>query len=149
MGEMMLGIFSPNSALITDVNLLIQILSFVIISIGIGYKIKKKFKIHGILMGSGIILHLLFFVVAMWPSFSGAFDFFTTSTSLLGVQAMWIHAILGLITLILGLYVVVSWLLHVSNISSCFKKKRIMDVILISWLTSLVFGIVTYLSFYL
>ena len=145
----MAGLFSPNSALITDVNLLIQIISFLIISIAIVYKLKKNYKMHGILMGFGIILHLVFFVVAMWPSFSGAFDFFTTATSLLGVQAMWIHALPGLITLILGLSIVVSWVLHVFNISTCFKKKRIMDVTLISWLTSLIFGIITYLSFYL
>ena len=145
----MSGIFSPNSALITDVNLLIQIISFLIIAISIGYKLKKKFKVHGVLMGFGIILHLVFFIIAMWPSFSGGFDFFTTSTSLLGVQAMWIHAIPGLITLVLGLFVVVSWLLRVSDISSCFKKKRIMDLTLISWLISLIFGIVTYLSFYM
>ena len=144
----MSGIFSPNSALITDVNLMIQIVSFLIISVAIGYKIKKNYRIHGILMGIGVILHLLFFGVAMWPSFSGAFDFFTTSTFLLGVQTMWIHAIPGLITIILGLYVLVSWLLHVSDISGCFKKKRIMDVVLVSWLISLIFGIVTYLYFY-
>ena len=145
----MAGIFSPNSALITDVNLMIQIVSFLIIAVAIGYKMKKKYRIHGMLMGIGVILHLVFFVVAMWPSFSGAFDFFTTSTSLLGVQTMWIHAIPGLITIILGLYVLVSWLLHVSNISRCFKNKRIMDVVLASWLISLVFGIVTYLYFYI
>ena len=145
----MLGIFSPNSALITDVNLLFQIISFLIIVISMRYKLKKNFRVHGMLMGLGLILHLVFFVVGMWPSFSGAIDFFTTSTSLLGVQAMWIHAIPGLATLVLGFYVVISWLLHVSDISSCFKKKRIMDVILISWLVSLIFGIVTYLAFYI
>ena len=99
-------------------------------------------------MGIGVILHFVFFAVAMWPSFSGGFDFFTTSISLLGVQTMWIHAIPGLTTIVLGLFVFVSWLLHVSDISGCFKKKRFMDVVLISWLTSLIFGIVTYLSFY-
>ncbi len=145
----MSGIFTPNSALITDVNLLFQIISFLIIVASIGYKLKKNFKVHGTLMGLGLILHLVFFVVAMWPSFSGAINFFTTSTSLLGVQAMWIHAIPGLVTLVLGFYIVVSWILNVSNISSCFKKKRIMDVVLISWLVSLIFGIVTYLDFYL
>jgi len=145
----MSGIFSPNSALITDVNLVIQIVSFLIISIAIGYKIKKKYRIHGVLMGIGVILHLVFFAVAMWPSFSGAFDFFTTSTFLLGVQTMWIHAIPGLINIILGLYVLVSWLLNVSDISRCFKKKRVMDVILVSWLLSLFFGVVTYLYFYI
>ena len=145
----MAGIFSPNSALITDVNLMIQIVSFLIIAVAIGFKMKKNYRIHGMLMGIGVILHLVFFVVAMWPSFSGAFDFFTTSTSLLGVQTMWIHAIPGLITIILGLYVLVPWLLHVSNISRCFKNKKIMDVVLVSWLTSLVFGIVTYIYFYI
>jgi uncharacterized membrane protein YozB (DUF420 family) len=144
----MSGFFSPNSALITDVNLMIQILSLLIISVAIGYKIKKNYRIHGILMGIGVILHFVFFAVAMWPSFSGGFDFFTTSISLLGVQTMWIHAIPGLTTIVLGLFVSVSWLLHVSDISGCFKKKRFMDVVLISWLTSLIFGIVTYLSFY-
>ena len=145
----MLGIFSPNSALITDVNLLFQIISFLIIVISMRYKLKKNFRVHGMLMGLGLILHLVFFVVGMWPSFSGAIDFFTTSTSLLGVQAMWIHAIPGLVTIVLGFYVLVSWFLHVSDISSCFRKKRIMAVILISWLVSLIFGIVTYLAFYL
>jgi uncharacterized membrane protein YozB (DUF420 family) len=145
----MMGIFSPNSALITDVNLLIQIISFLVISVAIAYKIKKNYRIHGVLMGIGVVLHLVFFAIAMWPSFSGALDFFTTSTSLLGVQAMWIHAIPGLITIILGLFVFVSWLLDISDISMCFKKKRIMDVVLISWFISLIFGIVTYLSFYI
>ena len=144
----MAGIFSPNSALITDVNLMIQIVSLLIVAVAIGFKMKKNYRIHGMLMGIGVILHLVFFVVAMWPSFSGAFDFFTTSTSLLGVQTMWIHAIPGLITIILGLYVLVSWLLHVSDVSRCFKNKRIMDVVLVSWLISLVFGVVTYLYFY-
>jgi hypothetical protein len=148
MGQEMSGIFSPNSALITDVNLMIQIVSFLIGAVAIGYKIKKNYRIHGMLMGIGVILHLVFFAVAMWPSFSGAFDFFTTSTSSLGVQAMWVHAIPGLITIILGLYVLVSWLLHVSDISRCFKKKRIMDVVLISWVISVIFGIGTYLYFY-
>jgi len=145
----MLGIFNPNSAPITDINLLFQIISFLIIVISMRYKLKKNFRVHGMLMGLGLILHLVFFVVGMWPSFSSEIDFFTSSTSLLGVQAMWIHAIPGLVTLVLGFYVLVSWLLHVSDISSCFRKKRIMDVILISWLVSLIFGIVTYLAFYL
>ena len=149
MGQHMSGFFSPNSALITDVNLMIQILILLIISVAIGYKIKKNYRMHGLLMGLGVILHLVFFAVAMWPSFSSGFDFFTTSTSLLGVQAMWIHAIPGLTTIILGLFVFGSWLLYVSDISGCFKKKRLMDVVLTSWLISLIFGIVTYLSFYI
>jgi len=144
----MSGIFGTYAAFITDVNLLIQIISFLLILIGFGYKIKKKFKIHGYVMGVAIVLHLVFFVIAMWPSFSGEFEFFTTSTSLMGVQAMWIHAVAGTTALILGLFVVITWLLRVSDIAACFKRKRLMDVTFILWLISLIFGIVTYLGFY-
>jgi len=75
-------------------------------------------------------------------------EFFTTSTSLMGVQASWIHAVAGTIALILGLFVVITWLLRVSDIAACFKRKRLMDVTFILWLISLMFGIVTYLGFY-
>ena len=118
------------------------------ILVGFRYKNRKKFHIHGYLMGVAVILHLVFFIFAMWPSFSGGFEFFTTSTFLLGVQAMWIHAIAGTISLIIGLFIVLAWLLHVSDITKCFKRKRLMDFTLIFWLISLMFGIVTYLGFY-
>ena len=84
-------------------------------------------------MGVAIVLHLVFFVIAMWPSFSGGFEFFTTSTSLIEVQAMWIHAVAGTIALSLGLFIVIAWLLHVSNIAACFKRKRLMDITFMLW----------------
>ena len=143
----MSGIFSTNTVFITDFNLIIQIVTFLLILIGFRYKIRKKFQIHGYLMGVAVFLHLVFFIIAMWPSFSGGFEFFTTSF-LIGVQAMWIHAVAGTISLIIGLFIVLAWLLHVSDISRCFKRKRLMDVTLIFWLISLMFGIVTYLGFY-
>ena len=144
----MSGIFGTYAAFITDVNLLIQIISFLLILIGFGYKIKKKFKIHGYVMGVAIVLHLVFFVIAMLPSFSGGFEFFTTSTSLMGVQAMWIHAVPGTIALILGLFLVIAWLLRFSDIGACVKRKRLMDVTFFLWMLSLIFGIVTYFGFY-
>jgi uncharacterized membrane protein YozB (DUF420 family) len=144
----MSGIFSTNTVFITDFNLIIQIVTFILILIGFRYKIRKKFQIHGYLMGVAVLLHLGFFIIAMWPSFSAGFEFFTTSTFLIGVKAMWIHAVAGAISLIMGLFIVLTWLLHVSDISKCFKRKRLMDVTLIFWLISLMFGIVTYLGFY-
>ena len=143
----MSGIFGTYTAFITDVNLLIQIISFMLIVIGFGFKIKKKFIIHGYVMGAAIVLHLIFFVIAMWPSFSSGFEFFITSTALMEVQAMWIHAVVGLIALILGLFIAISWL-RVTDIAACFKRKRIMDATFILWLISLMFGIITYLGFY-
>lgn len=144
----MSGIFGTGAPFITDINLLIQIISFILLFIGFTFKLKKKFKIHGYIMGIAILLHLSFFIIAMLPSFSGHFNFYITSTSL-GVQAMWIHAVPGTIALILGLFLVIAWLLQVSNIAACFKRKRLMDVTFIFWIISLIFGILLYFNFYL
>jgi len=144
----MSGIFSSNTVFITDVNLVIQIVTFILILLGFRYKIRKKFQNHGYIMGIAVFLHLVFFIIAMWPSFSGGFEFFTTSIFVIGVQAMWIHAVAGIISIIIGLFIVLKWLLHISDIARCFKRKRLMDITLIFWLTSLIFGIVTYLGFY-
>ena len=145
----MSGFFSPNSYFIVDLNILIQIISLIILIISIGFKFKKNFKIHGTLMGLAIILHLIFFFIVMLPSLSTGFEFFTTSISLLGVQSMWVHAIPGAIAIILGLYIVITCISKIQNISNCFKKKRLMDITFIVWLISIVFGIVTYMDFYL
>lgn len=145
----MSGFFSPNSSFIVDLNILIQIISLFILSISIGFKFKKNFKIHGILMGLAIVLHLIFFFLVMLPSFSTGIEFFTTSISILGVQSMWVHAIPGAIAIILGLYIVITWISKIQNISNCFKKKRLMDITFIVWLLSIVFGIITYMDFYL
>lgn len=143
------GIFGTHAALITDLNFIMQIISFLLLLAGFRYKLKKKFKIHGFFMSYALFFHLIFFVIAMWPSFSAGFNFYINSTSMLGVQAMWIHAIPGLIVLVLGLYIVMAWFLRISNIAACFKRKRLMDIVITLWLISIIFGIVTYLDFYL
>jgi len=143
-----LGIFGTSALLITDINLLIQIVSFMVLLVGVIYKIKGKFKIHGFLMGLAVLLHFITFVVVMGPSFSEGIEFFTTSTADVGVQATWIHAITGGIAMILGIILVGLWIVNSSNVAGCVKRKRIMDITVLMWALSLIFGIVTYLSFY-
>ena len=133
---------------IIDVNFLIQLVTFFLVIIGILFKIKKKFTFHGFLMGIVVFIHLIFFAVAMWPSFSIGFEFFSTSITLLGVQAMWIHAIPGLFAMIFGLFIFLQWILRISDISKCFKRKRLMDFTLVLWFVSLFFGIIIYFGFY-
>ena len=142
-----MGIFGTSALLITDINLLIQIVSFMVLLVGVIYKIKGKFKIHGFLMGLAVLLHFITFVVVMGPSFSEGIEFFTTSIDI-GVQTMWVHAITGSIALILGIILVGLWIVNSSNIAGCVKRKRIMDITVLMWALSLIFGIVTYLSFY-
>ena len=98
-----MGFFGTGAALITDINLLIQIVAIIFVIIGIVYKVKRKVKIHGYLMAAAIFMHFITFIIAMGPAFSESLEFYTSSTDLIGVQAMWIHAIAGSIGLIIGI----------------------------------------------
>ena len=100
-------------------------------------------------MGVAVVLHVLTFVLMMGPRFSEAFTFFSTEISLTLVQTTWLHAIPGAVALILAVFLVGMWAVQPSNNAACFKRKRIMDVTLVLWVFSLVFGIVTYILFYL
>jgi len=142
------GIFGTGAVLQTDVNLILQIVMFLIIVVGLVYKNKNKFKIHGGLMGIAVILHVLSLLLVMGPSFSEGYDFFTTATSELGVQTTWIHAVPGAIAMIMGIVLVGAWALRPSNIAACSRMKRLMDITVLLWLISLMFGIATYLVFY-
>jgi uncharacterized membrane protein YozB (DUF420 family) len=145
---MLTGIFGTGALIQTDINLVLQVVMLIIIVVGLVYKSKRKFKIHGGLMGIAVMLHLISLFAVMLPSFNDGYDYFTTATSELGVQTIWIHAIPGAIALILGIVLVATWALHPSNIASCSKLKRIMDITTLLWLISLMFGIAAYVVFY-
>ena len=144
----MTGIFGTGALLQTDINLTLQVVMFIIIVIGLVYKNKNKFKIHGGLMGIAVILHILSFFAVMLPSFNVAYDYFTTATSNLGVQTTWIHAIPGAIAMILGIVLVGAWALRPANIAACSRRKKLMDITTLFWFISLLFGIATYIVFY-
>ena len=144
----MKGIFGTGAVLQTDINLILQIIMFLIIVVSLIYKKKMKFKIHGGLMAIAVILHVLSLLAVMGPSFSAGYEYFTTSTSDLGVQTTWIHAIPGATALILGIILVGAWALRPSDIAACSRRKRIMDITILLWLVSLIFGIASYIIFY-
>ena len=144
----MTGIFGTGAVLQTDVNLILQIVMFLIIVIGLVYKNKRKFKIHGGIMGIAVILHVISLLLVMGPSFSEGYEYFTTATSDVGVQTTWIHAVPGAIAMIMGIILVGAWALRPSNIAACSRRKRLMDITVLLWLISLMFGITTYLVFY-
>lgn len=144
----MSGIFGTNAILITDLNLIIQIVSFVLLLGALIYKAKGRFKIHGSMMGLAVLLHFITFLIAMGPSFIANFGFLKTEIFQFGVQTLWVHAISGVISLVLGFYLVAAWVRRVSNVKPCFGRKRIMDATALLWAISLVFGIATYIVFY-
>jgi uncharacterized membrane protein YozB (DUF420 family) len=143
------GILGTQAHLGADINIIFQLITFALITVSVVYKKKKKFKTHAQLMGVAIVMHIFSFIAVMGPVFFTDFTGFVTFVSHLEVQTMWIHVIPGLIAMILGTLIVVLWALNPNKIAACSKRKRIMDIIIILWLTSLIFGITTYTLFYI
>ncbi|PVX24348.1 MAG: hypothetical protein CW691_08040 [Candidatus Bathyarchaeum sp.] len=132
----------------TDLNMLTQILTLIIIFVSLYYKKKGKLKHHGATMGIAVIVHILTFVLVMGPIFSESFAFFSSEIDLALVQTTWLHVVPGTIAIILAIFLVVKWAINASNTAGCYKLKRIMDITLLLWLFSLAFGIATYILIY-
>jgi len=100
-------------------------------------------------MGFAVVLHLLAFVLVMGPIFFEFFSFYSTAFGDTLAQVTWLHAVPGAIALVLAIFLVTIWAVNSSNVAGCYKRKRIMDVTLLLWVISLIFGIATYVLTYL
>ncbi len=133
---------------LVNANLLIQVIAFAVVLVSLFYKNKKQYKLHGGLMGAAVALNIASFLVVMQPSFNNNFEHLTTMTSELSVLTTWIHIVTGVAAMIAALVLVVVWALHPSDVSGCFKRKRLMDFTILFWLVSLIFGVAIYILVY-
>ena len=142
------GIFGTSASLINDLTLLIQVASFLLVLGAMAYKVKKKWKIHGFIMGAALLLHFINFLMAMLPSFVLHLVFYATGTAYFFVQTLWVHAISGILVLVLGFFITLIWIPKPSSLKHCFRRKRLMDATVLLWAISLAFGIATYIALY-
>ncbi len=141
--------FLNNSVgLIITANLVIQIVVLFLLTYGYVLKRKLRFRHHGIVMSTALILHLIMVVFIMIPSFVFAVIpeyIVPTPLTATSVVAL-IHGILGSVALLLGTWIVASWWFR-KNIQGCISRKKIMLKILTVWVFSLVIGIILYAIF--
>ena len=130
------------------ISLILQIIVLVLLFVGVGLKVRKKFRQHGIAMLTAVVLHTVMVIVVMTPSFIigfsslGSIDFANTL-----VVATLVHAFVGIAALLLGVWLVASWRLK-ADMKTCFAKKNIMLVTITTWLIALFLGIFMYWNFY-
>jgi type IV secretory pathway TrbD component len=65
------------------------------------------------------------------------------------VLVTWIHALIGLSVVIVGLFLIVEWRFRPPPKMTCVKRRSFMKPLLITWITALLLGIVTYAYAYL
>jgi hypothetical protein len=142
------GILGTNAPLTIDLTLIAQIIAFALVAIAIAYKFKRKWKIHGFIMGGALALHFINFLAVMIPLFMSNFSLYETGSSFLFVQTLWIHVVSGVLALILASFITLTWIPKPSNLKHCFKRKRLMDATVLLWAISLAFAIATYIATY-
>ena len=130
----------------STVSMIIQLVVLALLVIAIVLKNQKKFRYHGITMFSAVVLHLISILAVMIPSISGFFavpelinyaDPFVVLTM--------VHVAAGILAAGLGIWLVGVWHLK-TDMQTCFKNKRIMDITFVLWLLSIVLGVVLYLK---
>jgi uncharacterized membrane protein YozB (DUF420 family) len=130
----------------STVSLLIQIVVLALLICAIILKRQKKFRQHGIIMLSAVVLHIISILAVMIPSFavffggSGLVDY----TDVYVIFTL-VHVATGVTTALLGVWLVSSWHLQV-NMQTCFERKRFMDVTLVLWSSAIIIGIVLFLK---
>ena len=143
----MLGLFNIDASIFADLNLIFQISILALLVAGIFLvRRKRKFKIHGSLIGIAVILNTASIVTVMLPSFlsfSGLFVDLSTSAVIVIT-----HAVLGVLVEVLGIWLVANWIFQRANIKGCVGKKNLMRATLLLWSIVLFVGIYVYVMLY-
>jgi hypothetical protein len=135
-------------ALTITVSLAIQIIVLFLLVYGYYLMKKLKFRNHGIMMTAALILHLSMVLYVMIPSFVLAVvpEYIVSVPLALPSFVGLIHGILGIATLLIGIWIVASWRFQ-KNLKGCFDRKKIMLKTLVIWGFSSAFGIILYAIF--
>ena len=128
----------------STISLGIQIVVLALLIGAIFLKSKNKYRQHGIVMFSAVVLHIVSILAVMVPSFRAYLGPGVINFSDIWAIVTFVHVSTGLIAVLVGIWLVGSWHLK-TDIKQCFRKKRFMDVTLILWLLSILLGIMLYM----
>ena len=145
----MSGILGTKAPLLYDLNFILQIAIVFLISVSYLLKRKKKYVKHGAIMTSAVIVHTALILFVMGPSFIIHFGSLVSLPINLGIIVTWIHAFLGIISMILGVFIVTKWNFRNPTRLTCIQRKKWMKPTMITWVIALILGIGFYIFYYL
>jgi hypothetical protein len=122
----------------------IQVIALILLVIGVyPYKIRIKNRnliIHGFLSIVAIGLNLSTVLSIMVPIFSSNLVIISNLT-LVQSAVVWLHVVLGIVAITLGLIMIFSWITHPLGELGCSKTWRLMIPTFVIWTLTLVFGL--------
>jgi hypothetical protein len=125
----------------------IQVIALVMLVIGVyPYRIRTKNRnliMHGFFSIAAVCLNLTTILSIMIPVFIGNF-MFISNLSLVQLSVISVHAVLGIVALVLGFIIIFSWITHPLGELGCSKMWRLMIPTFIIWIFVLVLGLAIY-----
>jgi hypothetical protein len=123
---------------------IIQVIALILLVIGVyPNRIRTKNRnliMHGFFSVAAIILNLATIISVMIPVFVG--DLGSVSNfSLVQSLTVWLHVILGIVAIVLGLMIIFSWVTHPLAELGCSKLWRLMIPTFVIWAFVLVLGL--------
>ncbi len=122
----------------------IQVIALILLVIGVyPYRIRTKNRnliMHGFLSIVAIGLNLVTVFAVMIPVFSEKLVLIT-NLPVFQSAVVWLHAILGIVALALGLIIIGSWVTHPLGELGCSKMWKLMIPTFIIWTFALVLGL--------
>jgi hypothetical protein len=128
---------------IAEMNLILHIIILTVLFVSLELKFMKRMFLHGATMLIALVLHLISFILVMWPYFRLFYPYGYNTFSFITVT----HAILGGATLILAIWLIASWHFQ-RSLKSCSRRKKAMLLVFIMWIIALLLGILLYLYLY-
>jgi hypothetical protein len=123
---------------------IIQVIALMMLVIGVyPYRIRTKNRnliMHGFFSIAAIVLNISTVLSIMIPVFIGNF-MFIGNLSLVQLSVVWLHAVLGIVAIVLGLIIISSWITHPLGELGCSKMWRLMIPTFIIWTFILVLGL--------
>lgn len=133
--------------LVSTVTLAIQLIIFVLLIVGYNLKRKNRYRQHGFIMVSAVILHMISVLAIMVPSIV-VIAFTPTGLPEAVVALSGVHAFFGLTVLALGIWISVSWRFR-HSLQYCAPKKRFMLVTFTVWTIAIIIGTALYFILYM
>jgi uncharacterized membrane protein YozB (DUF420 family) len=143
----LVGIFNAGAPFLSDLNLIFQVVIAAFLVSALLTIARKKYRIHGAIMGCCIVLNTISIFAIMVPSLTsldGAIGGLSTRLSLLVVT----HAFVGGAVEILGVLLVAAWVFNGTRVDNCFRRKYLMTATIILWILELVLGVYVYITLY-
>jgi uncharacterized membrane protein YozB (DUF420 family) len=136
--------FFDTISFISTFTLIIQVLVFIMLVYGYDQKRKFRFRAHGKIMATAVVIHSFSIFLVMIPAFviSSFEDVLPKPIDLIFAGGI-IHGIVGAVAFVLGVYLVATWRFK-KDVKRCFTQKNLMLPTLAAWIIALGLGIVLY-----